>query len=233
MEQINSRGQALEEGLDVFISVPFLSNEYLSFNDSFISSTLDMGNIVTSSTGYAISAVSSVGLPTYSNSNWYRFSSNVEAVASSIDNTIILPVSVSRGISSISGIFQEMKKLIKGNEYTVTINFHNSTSAGTIGVSRLYNSTLRPYSLIQSNVTDYTLPLKSITHDFQAYGTSDILFIEFTSAVDTNSANIASINVQEKNYYQLPLTANLTSGIAKVLRRKYNSSIPLDEGQPA
>ena len=69
MEQINSRGQALEEGLDVFISVPFLSNEYLSFNDSFISSTLDMGNIVTSSTGYAISAVSSVGLPTYSNSN--------------------------------------------------------------------------------------------------------------------------------------------------------------------
>lgn len=182
-----------------------------------------MGNIVTSSTGYAISAVSSVGLPTYSNSNWYRFSSDARAAASSIDNTITLPVIASGEVGSISGIFQELKQLIKGNEYTVTINFHNSTSAGTIGVSRLYNSTIRPYSLIQSNVTDYTLPLKSITHDFQAYGTSDILFIEFTSAVDTNSANISSINVQEKNYYKLPVVTDLTgSGIAKVLRRKYN-----------
>ena len=81
MEQINSRGQALEEGLDVFISTPFLSDEYLSFNDSFITSTLSAANIVTSNSGYAISAVSSAGLPAYSNSNWYRFSSNAEAFA--------------------------------------------------------------------------------------------------------------------------------------------------------
>jgi len=232
MEQINSRGQALEEGLDVFISVPFLSNEYLSFNDSFTSSTLSTANIVTSTSDYAKEAVSSVGLPTYSNSNWYRFSSGSLTPASSSNNEITLPVSVIRGVSSTSGVFQELKQLVKGNEYTVTINFHSSTNAGTIGISRLYNSSLRPYSLAQSSVTDYELPSSSITLDFKAYGTSDILFIEFTSNYNV-SALISSVSVKKKDHYQLPVVANFAgSGLAKVLRRKFNSSIPLEEGRP-
>lgn len=232
MEQINSRGQALEEGLDVFISAPFLSDEYLSFNNSFITSTLSAANIVTSNSGYAISAVSSVGLPTYSNSNWYRFSSNAEAFAFSLDNKIVLPVLNSGGESSISGIFQELKQLVKGCEYEVTINFHDSTNAGTVGVSRLYNSSFRPFSLSQSSVTSYTLPTSKITLNFKAYGTSDVLFIEFTSS-NTLSVSISSISVKKKDYYKLPVVADLIgSGLAKVLRRKFDSSIPLEEGQP-
>tara|TARA_R110000744_G_scaffold150326_1_gene263494 strand:- start:82 stop:783 length:702 start_codon:yes stop_codon:yes gene_type:complete len=233
MEQINSRGQALEEGLDVFISVPFLSNEYLSFNDSFIASTLSTTNIITSTSAYATEAVSSAGLPSYSNSNWYRFSSNSEAIPSSLDNAITLPVIASGGVGSILGVFQELKQLVKGNEYTITINFHNFTGSGTLGVSRLYNSIQPPYSLVQSSVSEYILPTGSVTLDFKAYGTSDILFIEFTSILNI-SASISSISVKEKNNYLMPVVTNLIgSGIAKVLKRKYNTSIPLEEGERA
>jgi len=228
--QINDNGIPLISGLDVLISVPILSNEYLSFNDSFTTSTLSTTNIVTSTSSYATEAVSSVGLPNYSNSNWYRFS-NSGAVASSIDNTITLPVLVSGDVSSISGIFQEMKQLIIGQEYSININFHNSSNVGSLGVSRLYNSTIQPYSLIQSDITTYTLPLSSITLDFKAYSSADILFIDFTSDVNNSLASISSISVKEKNNYLIPLLTELDSGTAKVLRRKYNTSIPLDEGQ--
>lgn len=229
--QINDNGIPLVSGLDVLISVPILSNEYLSFNNSFTTSTLSTTNIVTSTSSYATEAVSSVGLPNYSNSNWYRFS-NSEAVASSIDNTITLPAAVSRGVSSISGIFQELKQLIKEQEYTITINFHNSNDVGTLGISTLYNSTIQPYPLTQSSITTYTLPLSSIDIDFKAYSTADILFIDFTSVVNGNSASISSVSVKEKNNYLIPLLTELDSGTTKVLRRKYNTSIPLDEGQP-
>ena len=230
--QIDDNGIPLVSGLDVLISVPILSNEYLSFNNSFTTSTLSTTNIVTSTSSYATEAVSSVGLPNYSNSNWYRLS-NSEAVASSIDNTITLPVLVSGDVSSISGIFQEMKQLIIGQEYSININFHNSSNVGSLGVSRLYNSTIQPYSLIQSDIITYTLPLSSITLDFKAYSSADILFIDFTSDVNNSLASISSISVKEKNNYLIPLLTELDSGITKVLRRKYNTSIPLDEGQPA
>ena len=230
--QINDNGIPLVNGLDVLISVPILSNEYLSFNNSFTTSTLSTSNIVTSTSSYATEAVSSVGLPNYSNSNWYRFSSVSETKPTSTDNTITLPVAVSRGVSSTSGIFQELKQLIKGQEYTITINFHNSNDVGTLGISTLYNSTIQPYPLTQSSITTYTLPLSSINLDFKAYSTADILFIDFTSSVSGNSASISSISVKEKNNYLIPLLTELDSGTTKVLRRKYNTSIPLDEGQP-
>ena len=133
-------------------------------------------------------------------------------------------------MSSISGIFQELKQLIKEQEYTITINFHNSNDVGTLGISTLYNSTIQPYPLTQSSITTYTLPLSSIDIDFKAYSTADILFIDFTSGVNGNSASISSVSVKEKNNYLIPLLTELDSGTTKVLRRKYNTSIPLDEG---
>ena len=230
--QINSNGQALEEGLDVFISVPFLSNEYLSFNDSFIPSTLSASPIASSGVDYAVESVATAGLPTNSNSDWFRYGSDSETTPVSLDN-IIRITSVVSGTSSISGIFQELRQLIVGNEYTITVNFHKTTDIGTFGLSRLYNSSITPYALTQSAVKQYTLPLSSITLDFTATTKSDILFIEFTSTVNGNLTDISSINVQEKSSYQFPVVTNLIgSGVAKVLRRKYNSSVPLEEGQP-
>lgn len=239
--QINSNGQALEEGLDVFISVPLLSGEYVSYGDSFLASTLSTSNISTSTASYATEAVSSVNLPTYSNSNWFRFTSDGTSQpsvistppTSSTNNMKLSAVVDGGGNSSVSGVFQELKQLYTGNEYTVTINLNQNNDIGTLSVSTLYNSRINPYALTQSDVTNYTLPLTQITFNFNAYSTADILLISFESSVNGSEVDISSINVQEKNYYQFPVTTNLIgSGIAKVLRRKYNSSIPLEEGQP-
>tara|TARA_R110002110_G_scaffold414660_2_gene645489 strand:+ start:191 stop:898 length:708 start_codon:yes stop_codon:yes gene_type:complete len=235
MEQINSRGQALEEGLDVFVSFPFLSDEYLTCNDSFIPTTFTTTLISTSTAEYVIEAVNAASLPIYANSDWFRYSSDGTRHPSvtspvSADNSIQI---ISRRIGadiSVSGIFQELKQLVKGREYTITVNLHwyyIALGVGTLGISRVYNG-------VQSDVTEYTLPAREIILDFTALSTTEILFLNFSSDLDGDSVFISSISVQAKDYYQLPVVADLTpSGFAKVLRRKYNQSIPRDEGEPA
>ena len=244
MEQINSRGQALEEGLDVFVSIPFLSEEYLTCNDSFISTTLSTTLISTSSAAYATEAVKAASLPIYVNSDWFRYSSEGtthRAVASpvSTDNAIEITSTKSGADISVSGVFQELKQLVKGREYTVTVNLHNKGigGIGTLGISRVYNEAASPFVaavLVQSDVTDYTLPAKELILDFTAFSTTEVLFLNFSSDLNGDTVYISSITVQAKNYYQLPILADfIGSGLAKVLRRKYNQSIPRDEGQPA
>ena len=134
--QINDNGQALQDGLDVFISAPFFSGEYVSYGGSFLASTLSNSNISTSTASYATEAVSSVNLPTYSNSNWFRFSSDGTSQpsvistppTSSVNNIKISSVVDGGGNSSVSGIFQELKQLYTGNEYTVTINLNQNNN---------------------------------------------------------------------------------------------------------
>ena len=244
MEQINSRGQALEEGLDVFVSIPFLSEEYLTCNNSFIRTTLSTTLISTSTADYATEAVTAANLPIYGNSDWFRYSSDGtthRAVASpvSIDNSIKITSSKSVADISVSGIFQELKQLVKGREYTVTVNLHNTGigGVGTLGISRVYNGATSHHvisALVQSDVTEYTLPAKQLILDFTAFSTIETLFLSFSSDLDRDTVHISSISVQAKDYYQLPVVVDLTgSGLAKVLRRKYNSFIPREEGEPA
>ena len=243
MEQINSRGQALEEGLDVFVSIPFLSEEYLTCNDSFISTTLSTTLISTSTVAYATEAVTAASLPIYGNSDWFRYSSDGtthRAVDSpvSTDNAIEITSSKSGADISVSGIFQELKPLVKGREYTVTVNLHNKGigGVGTLGISRVYNGAISHYvisALVQSDVTEYTLPAKQLILDFTAFSTTETLVLSFSSTVDGDTVYISSISVQAKDYYQLPVVADLIgSGFGKVLRRKYNSFIPRAEGEP-
>ena len=40
LNQINSEGQALQNGLDVFISIPVYAGELLSYGDSFLTLTI-------------------------------------------------------------------------------------------------------------------------------------------------------------------------------------------------
>tara|TARA_R110000737_G_scaffold305072_1_gene312554 strand:- start:69 stop:788 length:720 start_codon:yes stop_codon:yes gene_type:complete len=234
-KQINDNGQALQEGLDVFISVPVFSNEYLSYGESIIATTLSSANIETSTGNYVTEAVSLANLPTYSNSNWFRFSSDgtsqpsvgEDIPISSSNNIKISAVVDESGNSSVSGIFQELRQVYAGNDYTITINLHNNSNEGTLIVSTLYNSSVNPYPLTQSAKTTYTLPLSQITLDFKAYSTADILFISFQSSVDGSEVDIASISVQEKKYYRLPVLSDIPRiGIAKVLRRVYNQGLP-------
>ncbi len=237
--QINDNGQALQRGLDVFISVPILSNEYLSYGDSFVSDTLSTTTIDTSTADYATEAVTSASMPTYSNSNWQRYGSDgtiypsvTEVEPFSSNNIIGINAIVTSGVSSHSGIFQELKTLIIGKEYNIKISFHQANVLGTIAISRLYNSNTFPSVLTQSDVTSYDLPLSEISLDFIAYSISDILFIDFSSSVNDSQVKISSISVKEKNSYSLPVIAEMPRiGFSKVLRRVYDQSIPLEEGE--
>lgn len=236
MEQINSRGQALEEGLDVFVSIPFLSDEYLTCNDSFITATLTTTTPISTSTAdYVLEAVNAANLPIYANSEWYSYSSDgtthrVVTNPISLDNMITIFSTRLEADISVSGIFQELKQLVKGREYTITVNLHQYDilgAVGSLGISRVYNG-------VQSEVTECAVPAREIILDFTASSTTEVLFLNFSSDVDGDSVNISSISVKAKDYYQLPVVADLTgSGLAKVLRRKYNSFIPRDEGEPA
>jgi len=239
MEQINSRGQALEDGLDVFISAPFLSGEYSSYSSSFIPSTISATNIETSTVSYATEAVGLANLPTYSGSGWFRFSSNGTSQTSvtppiSVDNSIKISSAVTRaGVSSVSGVFQELKQLYRGSEYSATIKLHQNTNTGTVKVSTVYKSSILPYPLLESEIKSYEIPSNELTFNFKAYSTADIICITFESTVDGSLVDISSISVQEKKEYKMPVVTDIILvGTSKVLRRRGNPSLPLDEGEP-
>jgi len=239
MEQINSRGQALEDGLDIFMSVPFLSGEYSSYGSSFITSTLSVANIATSTVAYATEAVGLANLPTYSGSGWFRFASNGTSQTSvtppiSFDNSIKISSAVTReGVSSVSGVFQELKQLYAGSEYSATIKLHQNTNIGTVKVSTVYKSSTFPYPLLESEIKSYNIPSSELTFNFKAYGTADIICITFGSTVDGSLVDILSISVKEKKEYKMPVVTDIPLiGISKILRRKYNFDIPSDEGEP-
>jgi len=239
MEQINSRGQALEDGLDVFISAPFLSGEYSSYGSSFIPSTLSVENIETSTVAYATEAVALANLPTYNGgSGWFRFSSNGNSQTSvtppiSVDNIIKISSAAIEGVSSVSGVFQELKQLYKGSEYSATINLHQNTKIGTVKVSTVYKSSRFPYPLLESEIKSYEIPSSELTFNFKAYSTADIICITFESTVDGNSVDISSISVKEKKEYKMPVVSDIILvGISKVLRRRGSATIPLDKGEP-
>lgn len=241
MEQINSRGQALEDGLDVFISVPFLSGEYSSYGSSFIPSTLSSTNISTSTVAYATEAVASANLPTYTSSGWFRFTSDGTSQpsatstppTSSVNNINLSAVVDGGGNSSVSGIFQELKQLYTGSQYSASIKLHQNTNIGTLKVSIVYKSPIFPYPLIQSDITSYNLPSNELTFNFKAYSTADIICITFESSVDSSLVDIFSVSVQERKEYKMPVVTDITLvGISKVLRRRFNSSITLDDGEP-
>ena len=214
MEQINSRGQALEDGLDVFISVPFLSGEYSSYGSSFIPSTLSSTNISTSTVAYATEAVASANLPTYTSSGWFRFTS---------DGTSQPSATSTPPTSSVNNI----------NLSAASIKLHQNTNIGTLKVSIVYKSPIFPYPLIQSDITSYNLPSNELTFNFKAYSTADIICITFESSVDRSLVDIFSVSVQERKEYKMPVVTDITLvGISKVLRRRFNSSITLDDGEP-
>ena len=240
--QINDNGMPLVNGLDVFVPIVTFGDERLSFNDSFTAGTIPRTALPTRLSTYATEAVAGAGLPIFKNSNWFSYGTSgisYTSIGTSIpasDNNKIIIYAVVSGEtgSSHSGIFQELKDLIPDNEYQVTINLTNESAVGVIAVSRIYNVQLDTLVLTQSNVTEFSVsPTTSqIVMDFKAYSTSDILFIDYSSTINGNSVEISSIYVKEKNEYRVPLFVDSPlTGSSTVLARKYNSSIPLDEGQ--
>tara|TARA_R100000655_G_scaffold46846_1_gene83810 strand:- start:1134 stop:1880 length:747 start_codon:yes stop_codon:yes gene_type:complete len=242
-KQINDNGIALVSGLDIYTPLTVFSDEKVSYGSYFISNSISNTLISTNTEAYATQAVSSASLPKFTNSKWYRYgtsgtvySSIGESQPATTDNKLTLTAIVGGELgTSHSGVFQELKNLIVGQDYRITIDLHPTTAAGTLAVSRLYNDTSVSdvITLIQSSVSSFSLPDSDgvINLDFNAYSTSDILFIDYSSSVNEATVDISSISVKMKNDYQVPvLMENKYSGYSKILRRKYSNSIPLEEG---
>tara|TARA_R110002167_G_scaffold307833_2_gene512416 strand:- start:6057 stop:6752 length:696 start_codon:yes stop_codon:yes gene_type:complete len=224
LTQINSEGQALQCGLDVFISIPVYDGEYLSYGDSFLLQTINGASDYASSTAdYASEVISSA--PATNADVWYRYhteGTSYPAVISPSSSTNMLSmIGVFSTVPSHSGMYQKLSGLLTGNEYQVTINFHKDTVVGNLSFSRFYYANENFSTAIQTDVTVYTLPTPQITFSFTASSISDIVFFDFSTTEVSSSGNISSIKIQEKNNYQMVVVTELENGnICKVLRRK-------------
>lgn len=223
LQQINSEGQALQSGLDVFISVPVYSGEYLTSNNSFLLQTLTGTpdyNANAEST-YAEDVISNAP-PTVLNS-WYRYHTRgITAPSTSTNMLSMLGV-----LESHSGMYQKLSGLSTGFEYQVTINFHkvdSGSSGGTISFSRFYYANQNFNTAIQTDVTTYALPSKQVEFTFTANSINDIVFFDFSTTYDSARCEISSIEIKEKNNYLLPVVTEYNGNISKVLRRKFNEA---------
>ena len=225
LTQINSEGQALQCGLDVFISIPVYTGENLSYGDAFLTSTLSSAADYASTTVDYDTEVIATAPPTTSDV-WYKYHTEgasypVIAAPTSDVNKIIMNGVFSAAASSHSGIYQKLSGLVTGNDYQVTVNFHKDTRVSSLSFSRFYYANQNYITAIQTDVTVYTLPTPQITFSFTASSISDIVFFDYSTTEVSASCNISSIKIQEKNDYQMVVVTELDNGnICKVLRRK-------------
>ena len=221
LQQINSEGQALQSGLDVFLSVPVYSGEFLTYNNSFLVQTLSgtPDYNANSESTYAADVISNAP-PTISNS-WYRYhTTGITAPSTSTNMLSMLGV-----LESHSGMYQKLSGLLTGFEYQVTINFHSvpsDFSNGTISFSRFYYANQNFNTAIQTDVTTYALPSKQVEFTFTANSINDIVFFDFSTTDESARCEISSIEIKEKNNYLIPSVTEYGGNICKVLRRKFN-----------
>jgi hypothetical protein len=225
LNQINSEGQALQNGLDVFISIPVYAGELLSYGDSFLTLTITGAPDYASSTlSYDSEVISNA--PATNPNVWYRYhtegTSYPVALAPLSSTNMLSMQGVFSILSSHSGMYQKLSGLLIGNEYQVTINFHENNAVGSLSFSRFYYANENSTTAIQTAVTVYTLPTPQITFSFTAKSISDIVFFDFSTTSASSSCSISSIKIQEKNNYQMIVVTELADGnMCKVLRRKF------------
>tara|TARA_R110002051_G_scaffold105182_1_gene178033 strand:+ start:5993 stop:6706 length:714 start_codon:yes stop_codon:yes gene_type:complete len=233
LQQINSEGQALQSGLDVFVSIPVYSGEYLAYGDSFLLQTLTGAtDTASSATDYAAEVIASV--PPSNVNQWYKYHTegtsypSVTAPSTSTNMLTMLGV-YDGGNLSHSGMYQKLSGLVTGNEYQVTINFHKDSLGGSLSFSRFYYANQNYATAIQTAVTVHTLPAPQLTFSFIAESISDVVFFDYSTTEASASGNISSIKIQEKNNYQIPITTVINDNMCKVLRRKFGEFLIEDE----
>ena len=233
LTQINSEGQALQNGLDVFISAPTYDGEYLAYGDAFLTSTLSSAaDYASSAAGYAAEVISNA--PASTEQVWYKYHTEstsyptITAPSTSTNMLSILGI-FSAAASSHSGMYQKLSGLVTGNEYQVTINFHKDSLGGSLSFSRFYYANQNYATAIQTAITTYTLPTPQLTFSFIAESICDVVFFDYSTTEASASCNISSIKIQEKNDYQVSVVTIVSGSISKVLRRKGNDDIQDDE----
>tara|TARA_R110002020_G_scaffold33846_6_gene102783 strand:+ start:1547 stop:2260 length:714 start_codon:yes stop_codon:yes gene_type:complete len=233
LTQINNEGQALQSGLDVFISIPVYEGQHLAYGDSFIASTLSSApDYASSAVDYATEVIATA--PATTANVWYKYHTEstsyptITAPSTSINTLSMLGV-FSAATSSHSGIYQKLSGLVTGNEYQVTVNFHEDSLAGSLSFSRFFYANQNYSTAIQTSVTVHTLPTPQLTFSFVAESICDVVFFDYSTTEVSAGCDISSIKIQEKNNYQIPVVTVVSGSISKVLRRKGNDDIEDDE----
>ena len=235
VNQINSEGQALENGVGVFIPIPVYSGEYLAYGNSFLLQTLSSAADYASRTSdYAAEVIASA--PASNVNTWYVYHSEgttypiTTAPSTSTNILTMFGVNSLAPLSSHGGMYQQLSGLLVDFQYEVTINFHHTSSVGTISFSRFYYANQNFTNAIQTEVTTALLPSTKITFTFTALTTNDVVFFDFSTPELSATSIISSIQIQKKDEYQVDVIAELTeSGICKVLRQKVQEYIFDDE----
>jgi hypothetical protein len=238
LKQINDEGVALQKGLEVWVSIPVYSGEYLAYGNSFLLQTLTgVTDTASSTTDYAAEVISDT--PPTNINQWYKYHTegtiyeSVTAPSTSTNMLTMLGVTGSV-LPSHSGMYQKLSGLLVGFEYEVTINFHYSANIGTISFSRFYYTAQNTTTAIQTAVTTASLPSKQITFTFTALTSQDIVFFDYSTTESSSSCFISSIEIKEKNNYILPVVTDITeAGLCKVLAtRAAPKRAFYDEGEP-
>jgi hypothetical protein len=184
--------------------------------NEFVVNGINFSNLSSASTYSSSVATTSTGLPAALIQNvlttafpaipnlWYRFISTASATPSAPTNVSNNAVFNSVGATSGSGIYQEMTNLIPGELYNFSVDFSNTTFAGSISCA-VYNGT----TLLAANgqVTNgigisfgnfWTQPAGS---------TTATILLTYSSAFSQNFT-IQSVSVQSQQ-----LVSNITNSI--------------------
>lgn len=232
--RVSDGGQALSAGEDIFSTTIVYGNDILAYGNSFLRETLNVSNVIkTSNVNYALEAVSSVS----TTNEWYSFYTDgtsyptVSPCASDV-NVIQLYKSQSDDAVGHSGLIQKLNNLHIGQTYCIKIDFHRSSINASISFSTFYHKIRRQYisNYIQSEVQTLNLPSQSISFDFTAYTSSDILFIDYFSSVSSETnTKISSISVKRKEECLLPVLNNNGYGLEKILKLSVHGAVEESE----
>jgi hypothetical protein len=184
--------------------------------NEFVVNGINFSNPPLSSASTYSSSVATAGTPTALIQNvltnasptipnlWYRFISTASATPSAPTNVSNNAVFNSVGATSGSGIYQEMTNLIPGELYNFSVDFSNTTFAGSISCA-VYNGT----TLLAANgqVTN------GIGISFGNFWTQPAGSTTATIVLTYSSAFSQNFTIQKVSVQSLQLVSNITNSI--------------------
>ena len=239
LNSINSEGQAIKAGLDVFMDIDVYSGDYLAYGESFILGTLTGStDTATSHDDYAGQAMSVA--PPESVNTWYRFHTSgviYENIISprTTTNSLTMSAAIGELLPSHSGMYQKLSGLVVGYNYEVRMKLHPSTNVGRMAFKTFYYANENATNALSTTEQVQVISASSyeVVFNFTAETTNDIVFFDFSTSTDTSNIQISSISIKQKETAKIIVVANIENlGMCKVLRRNEEAGIEPEDGDP-
>jgi hypothetical protein len=184
--------------------------------NEFVVNGINFTNLSSASTYSSSVATTTTGLPTALIQNvltnaspaflnlWYRFISTASATPAAPTNVANNAVFNSVGATSGSGIYQKMTNLIPGELYNFSVDFSNTTFAGSISCA-VYNGT----TLLAANGQ----ATNGIGISFGNFWTQPAGSTTATIVLTYSSAFSQNFTIQKVSVQSLQLVSNITNSI--------------------